>query len=372
MTRVLLWHWGRRGGGPRYTLHLARALATDPTLDVHLSVSRQAELYPAFRMLELPRLDVDTYTGRVSAALGLGRLLAARARFARYLQDHRIDVVVCTMTHVWNVAMLDAIARAGARYVLTLHDLRLHAGECSRLRRWLLHSEARAADTIVTLSEHVREDLARASGLGRTSIGVVPLGVSERETGDARPRAFPTGRRIQLLFFGRMLPYKGLELLLQAFAQLRTQAPVDLVVAGWGPVRPDVAALAARGGVRLENRWFAEGEIDQLFREADLVVLPYREASQSGVVVHAFEHRVPVVATPVGGLVEQVSHLRTGVIAPAVSADGIAAAVLTIVRAPALYEACSREIGRVIENTSGWSRVGAAMAEAIRRTPAYS
>src|SRR5262245_28203898 len=99
-TQVLIWHWGRRGGGPRYTFNLTRALVANQALSVHLSVSRQAELFPLFRALDVPLLDVDTYSGRASAAFGVHRLLAARARFGRYLLERRIDVVVCTMTHL--------------------------------------------------------------------------------------------------------------------------------------------------------------------------------------------------------------------------------------------------------------------------------
>jgi glycosyltransferase involved in cell wall biosynthesis len=367
---VLVWHWGRRGAGPRFTLNLTRVLASDPWLDVHLSVSRQAEIFASFASLDVPRLDVDTYSGRASAALALHRLAFARARFGRYLRDQRIEVVLCTMTHAWNVAMLGAIRRAGARYILTLHDVTLRDGQNFLLRRWLIGRETLGADVIVTHSRHARAELAATYGVNGDSVRVVPMGMSDRGR-DARARPFPIDRPLRLLFFGRISPYKGLELLLEAFAILRrTASDLELVIAGSGRVGPQAAILARAPGVRLENRWIPETEVDEYFRTADLVVLPYREASQSGVVVHAFEHRVPVVATPVGGLVEQVSHLETGVVASAVSAPAIAEAVATLVSSPALYEACSRRIGHVVSSAAAWSTVSAAMSAVIRRVPA--
>jgi glycosyltransferase involved in cell wall biosynthesis len=198
---------------------------------------------------------------------------------------------------------------------------------------------------------------------------VIPHGVSERNGPDSRPRKFPTGRAVRLLFFGRLLPYKGLDLLLHAFTSLRKQFPnVELVVAGAGTLPGHSAMLWATPGVRVESKWICETNVDDLFREADLVLLPYREASQSGVIAHAFEHRLPVVATPVGGLAEQVTHMRTGVIARSVSAEGITEAAATLLSAPALYEECSAEIGRVVESSLAWPRIGAAMSRVIKET----
>ncbi len=61
--RLMLWHWGRRGGGPRYTMELARALARRPGLELHLSLSRQSDLFAETDTLGLPSFHVDTYTG---------------------------------------------------------------------------------------------------------------------------------------------------------------------------------------------------------------------------------------------------------------------------------------------------------------------
>jgi glycosyltransferase involved in cell wall biosynthesis len=275
------------------------------------------------------------------------------------------------MTHHWNVAMLGAIRRAGARYILTLHDATLRDNEDLWLRRWLLTRETRAADHVVALSAHVRAQLSAAYGVNGARVSVVQMGMLEQDGDDARPRRFPTGRPLQLLFFGRLLPYKGLELLLEAFTILtRTVPNLELVIAGSGKISRHAASLARTPGVHLENRWIPEAEVDAYFRAADVVVLPYRQASQSGVVVHAFEHRVPVVATPVGGLVEQVAHLRTGLVAAAVSPQAFAQAVAELLHSAALYEACSSEIGRTISSSTAWSKVSAAMSDVIRRVPA--
>lgn len=349
------------------TFHLARVLASDPALAVHLSVSRQAEIFARFASLDLPRLDVDTYGSATTVALALPRVLAARVRLGQYLRDCSIDVVLCTMTHVWNTAMLGAIRRAGARYVLVLHDAALRDTEDVWLRRRLMARETQHADAIVTLCDHVRAQVADVYGVSGGKVSVVPMGMLQTDDREMRPRTFPSGRPFRLLFFGRLLAYKGLDLLLDAFEILvRTVPAVELVVAGSGTLDRRAAARASALGVQVVNQWIPESGIDGFFQAADAVVLPYRDASQSGVVVHAFEHRVPVVATPVGGLAEQVAHRQTGVIASMVSPQAFADAVAALATSPTLYEACSREIGRTISSSTSWSKVGAAMSAILR------
>lgn len=339
----MLWHWGRRGGGPRYTLELARALAArrDAGVEVHLSYSRQSDIADALAALPLPSLPVDTYTGPLSAALATARLPAIRSAFARYLVQNRVDTVFCTMSHLWNVATVSIVRRAGARYVLALHDALPHPGEESAVRRWATTREIAAADGIITLSEHVRERLIEAHGYPRSRTWVLPHGVFDFGPGAAR-RLDPD-RPVRLFFFGRLLPYKGIDILLDAHERLRRRfgARIELTILGSGDLSPHAGILARLEGVRVENRWVAEEEIHGALSSADLLVLPYREASQSGVAPTAFGMGIPVVATPVGGLVEQVADGVTGRIAATVTAEAVEEAIASLIDDPELYARCS-------------------------------
>jgi glycosyltransferase involved in cell wall biosynthesis len=111
----------------------------------------------------------------------------------------------------------------------------------------------------------------------------------------------------RLLCFGRLLPYKGLDLLADALASLRpAERPVVRIV-GCGSDLPALDALRGIPGVTVENRWVPEPEIGQLLAWSDALILPYREASQSGVAAAALAAGRPVIATRVGGLTEQLS-----------------------------------------------------------------
>jgi glycosyltransferase involved in cell wall biosynthesis len=114
------------------------------------------------------------------------------------------------------------------------------------------------------------------------------------------------GGPLRLLSFGRLLPYKGLDLLAEALSRLGPRA-IELRVVGTGPESPDLDALRRLPGVTVENRWVPENEVGALLAWADALVLSHREASQSGVAAAALAAGRWVVGTRVGGLAEQLA-----------------------------------------------------------------
>ena len=363
--RLLLWHWGRRGGGPRYTMELARALAGREDLELHLSLSRQSELFAETASLGSPSYHIDTYESLSAFAYRSAQLPMIRRRFARYLRDSRIDVVLCTMDHLWNAFVAPAIRRCGASYLLTVHDAERHPGEDLRVRQWLLRRDIALADGALTLTNAVRERLAARYGFPEQRIWVAPHG-SFGDGSEAHPRTLPVGRPLRLLFFGRILPYKGLELLLDAYARIRQGgSPVTLEIWGQGDLSPYRAKLSALPDVTVVNRWIDEAEIGDILRHADLCVLPYREASQSGVVAASVATGLPVVATPVGGLREQVPDGIAGVVAQAVTADAVAEAILMVIGDPSRYAALSRGALEMAASELNWERIAGKVSDAV-------
>lgn len=138
----------------------------------------------------------------------------------------------------------------------------------------------------------------------------------------------------RLLFFGKVRPYKGLETLLQALAVLRrTGFEFRARVAGefYLDARK-YREMAERAGLTSEIEWWdryiPNEDVPALFHEADVVVLPYVEATQSGVVPVAYQFGVPVIATRVGGLAEVVLENHTGFLVPPRDPEALAGAIL--------------------------------------------
>lgn len=362
---VLLWYWGRRGGCARYTLELTRALAGRAPFELHLSLSRQSELYDAFGGVPARRWSIDTYRTHVGFAARSFALPWLRRRFARYLADQRIRVVLCTMEHLWNNAVTGAIRDAGARYLLVVHDADCHEGEDNVLRRWMHRRDIEQADGLITLTDAVRDAVIRNYGFPADRIWTAPHGAFDYGV-PASPRSLPTDRPIRLLFFGRILPYKGLDLLLDALPLLRRRFPtVELEVWGSGDLTPYRSRLAALDNVRVVQRWILEEEIPEIYARSDLCVLPYRSASQSGVVADALSLGVPLVATPVGGLAEQVRHDVNGIVAGDVSAPAIADAIAGLLGEPDRYARLSAGALRDARETFGWSAIADQVSDAV-------
>jgi len=122
------------------------------------------------------------------------------------------------------------------------------------------------------------------------------------------------------LFLGLIRPYKGVDILLEAFARLPESSRWRLVVAGepWGglgeALSAQVEALGLGNRVELKFGWAPEAEVDQLLSAADLLVLPYRNGTQSAVAPMALSRGLPVLATDVGGLGEVIDDGVSGLL----------------------------------------------------------
>lgn len=365
--RILIWHWGRRGGGPRYSLELARVLSARDDMDIYLSLSRQSEMYANFSGMSVAgRFDVETYESAVQFGLRSLQLPFLRRRFERYIQDQKIDVVFCTMDHLWNVFMTGIIRDSSAVYLLTVHDATRHPGEDQSWRRWLLRRDIDASDAALVLTRSVGESLQDKYLYPANRIFLSAHGHFGDSNAEVEPRKLLTDRPPRLLFFGRILEYKGLELMLEALPLLRREFPtLELEVWGTGDIAPYRAALDTAGDVRVENRWIEEAEIPSIFANTDLSVLPYREASQSGVVATAFAAGMPCIATPIPGLCEQVNDGVTGVISSGFSPAEYAEAVAKALRDPAFYARLSQNCIAATRTTLNWETVGQSVVNAL-------
>lgn len=363
--KVLVWHWGRRGGGVRYTYELVRELKKDSELQLHLSLSKQGDIFSDLENLGLPGFHIDTYRNIPSALMALLRLPIMRSRFWRYVRVNDISVVVCTMSHLWNVPILWR-RPANVCYLFVLHDALPHAGDDVPIRKRMLDSEIASSDGIIALTEHTRKLVTGINGFPPDRVWVMPLGVFPYAESDL-PVRVQSSRPLQLLFFGRLLPYKGLDLLLEAYRIMKRQGKnVALRIAGPGDIEPYRGQLAGLGDVNIDNRWIPEEEVGEIFRDIDIVVAPYRGASQSGVLATSGAAGIPAVVTPVGGLAEQVLHEQTGIVAADTSPAAIAAALNRLVDDVALRLHCAEGAKKHATEVLAWSTIAAQFAAVLK------
>lgn len=173
------------------------------------------------------------------------------------------------------------------------------------------------------------------------------------------PRAAPEGPR-RILFFGNVRPYKGLDILIEALGKIRDRLDFRVVVAGEFFI--DVKKfrkMVRENGIADRVDWH-EGYVDNssvagIFRGADVVVLPYRNASQSGIVPLAYQFEVPVIASDVGGLSEVVRHRKTGLLVPPGDPTALADAIVDFFSQG--LEGDPRDEMRKLRRHLSWERV---------------
>jgi glycosyltransferase involved in cell wall biosynthesis len=157
------------------------------------------------------------------------------------------------------------------------------------------------------------------------------------QVSEAREALHLPDRKV-LLFFGFVRPYKGLEYLLEAMPRVLTEIDAHLLVVGefWVPearYTSQIDELGLRERVTIVNRYVANEEVALFFSAADVVVLPYTEATQSGVAQIAYGLGKPVITTTVGGLGDVVKHGKTGLLVPPADSEALAEAIVRYFRA---------------------------------------
>lgn len=327
--RILVWQWGRRGAGPRFGAQLAESLDALDGVTGLLSLSTLSE-----HMQELPSqncaLPIDTYAGLAGY---IGRMLTIPVRLPRLcgaLRKLSPDIAICAMPGPLDLLMASALRVVGIPYYVVVHDAEAHPGDGFPLQMTLQRLLMRGAKGLITLSGHITQRLQdRGEVRGRPLIQLhhPPLAFGPLP----QPPGWHGGR-LRLLFFGRLLPYKGLDLFVETLRQLGA-APIKVRVIGQGPETEALAALRAMPNVEVENRWVPDAEIGTLLAWADAVVLSHTEASQSGVAAAAITARRWVVATRVGGLVEQLQDEPLARLASP-DAEGLAHAVMSLLTDP--------------------------------------
>jgi len=199
---------------------------------------------------------------------------------------------------------LDAfLLSRSAPTVFTSHNV-LRRGE-GRLRETAARLVARRADALIAHTLEGARQLSERFGADPARVHVIPHGAFDYLTRQPHEEPLPEELAATegpvILWFGVLRPYKGVDVLLEAFRELEG-AELWIVGRPWMDPEPlRRAAAAARGKVRFVDRFVTDPEIPAYFRRADIVVLPYRRIDQSGVLYTALAFGKAMVLSDVGG-----------------------------------------------------------------------
>ena len=365
--RILVWQWGRFGAGPRYAFELASALSEQCGYETLLSLADGAELMqePACRdSVDLPLHTYATKAEFIRRSLGIGKALRP---IMDGLEACPPDAAIVTMMGYWDIFLVRRLHRMGVPVVVIVHDAEVHPGDRFHFAVLLQRHMARMSEGVITLTDYVARKVETRLPLTGKVLATIPLGVFDFADLDLSQPSLPeanSGRPLRLLMAGRLKRYKGLALLAQALSQLN-DIPIHLRVAGAPQDPRAIAELAALPGVELDLGWKSDREILAHLDWCDASILPYVEASQSGVAPLSFKRGRPVIATGVGGLPEQIHHGETGLIADAASPESLAAAIKRFAEDRAFLRRCAENALRHAENGLSWKRIAPQFARVL-------
>jgi glycosyltransferase involved in cell wall biosynthesis len=226
----------------------------------------------------------------------------------------------------------------GKKIAFTAHNVnpgRRDAND-SILNRLSLKIQYRLADHIFVHTEKMKGELLQEFGVRREAITVIPFGINnsvpdtELTPLDAKRRLSIGSGEKTILFFGSIRPYKGLEHLVAAFQQLAPKhKDYRLVIVGdpmksvryFGDIQETIEKDPSREQIIQRIEFVPDGETEVYFKAADVAVLPYTEAYESGVLFLSYSFGLPVIATDVGSFRENITEETGFVCGPRDPAD---------------------------------------------------
>lgn len=301
--------------------------------------------------------------------------LANALDIVRTANRFRPDVIHCQDAQRDYLALAVKFLRK-TPLVVTIHDHKPHSGHDSntrprmeRYRRWL----HRRADALIVHGDRIRAEAEVLFPAHRGRVFSVPHGILGQGSADTR-FALDPAEPVRLLFFGRIETYKGLGHLLDAIAIVRARHHrVTLTIAGTGH---DLARhrqrIASDPGCTLIERFIPADQIAPLFAATQIVVMPYEDATQSGVAALAARFGRPVVATDVGSVGELVRNGENGLLVPPRDPAAFATAIERLIVEPGLAAACAAHARHRAATDLSWPAIASQTARvyeaAIRRS----
>ena len=232
----------------------------------------------------------------------------------------------------------------GKRLVLTVHNvnIRKRDGNDGLLNRLTLRAQYGLAHHLFVHTEQMKRELQADFGVREDKISVIPFGVNDTvpvtslTRADARRRLGLNSSQPVLLFFGNIAPYKGLEYLVDAMKEVAAAIPHSrLIIAGrpkgaeayWARIERGISSPVLKEIVIPKIQYVPDEDIEVYFKAADVLVLPYVHVFQSGVLFLGYNFGLPVIATDVGALREEIIEGQTGFMCDAHDTGALAAAI---------------------------------------------
>lgn len=312
----------REGGMLHYASQMSNSLSKQENITVYVVVPEGT--------------DVGLFNDQIQirAVPTIGRHPFRVDILLRYILDINPDVIHITIRHPLTLPLLPVFRALKIPVVLTIHDVDCHIGEKSPIAEISTWVSTKFSNAILIHDEKSKAKLI-SRGVPEPRLHTVPHGDYSFFTNYKTDVEEPENNTV--LFFGRILKYKGLEYLIKAEPNISKTIPgFKIIIAGEGDFSEYESMIVNRNRYEIINRYIPDTLVPYLFTRAIVVVLPYIEASQSGIIPIAYAFKRPVIVTDVGALPEVVEDGVTGLIVPPGDIDALSGSVINLLGNPLL------------------------------------
>ena len=222
----------------------------------------------------------------------------------------------------------------------------------------------------VTLCEAVSKDLLTLKPDAEYTVIQHPLyshfGAKKDRAEAEKKLGIKPGKK-NILFFGLIREYKGLDILLEAFSRL--DDGYQLIIAGepygsFDKYQKLIDSMPGKDRIFMDLKYIKDSEVSDYFSAADVAVLPYRSATQSGISSVSYHFEVPMIVTDVGGLKETIGDRGTGLVADEGTPEAICNEIKKYFADPQIKEDCIKNI-RVEKDRLSWNTFARKLTEFI-------
>lgn len=323
---------GRRGGSVRYGTAIINAMQSEK--DVFVSIHCK-EVLPeqSFR--------IPTYRNKIEFLFSSILFLPCLLLYALYgLIVGKYSAFYSPYTHYWNWPFVSLFNLFGIKTVLTIHDGIPHTGDGNFWERIINYATIIHSRELIFLTNHVYHYLKSKINFSAKHhiIAHGPIKIKSVNLNREKPK---TG--LKLLFLGRVCHYKGVDLLIESLQSIPSEIVTSCTIAG--EITSDqkyLKELHCPINCIWIDKWLQESEIAEEINKADLLVLPYREATQSGVMSIGISSNIPMLSTRVGGLVEQCSSKECYYVNP--TPESIAEGIQEVYTDPNFHETSVQQL----------------------------
>lgn len=280
-------------------------------VDIYAVISSQINNIDEWRNINLKKLLVlDTFKGNVSYIVNTARMkFYGRRKILKTFKSIEFDVIYIPMGHLWVNLINDLYPKT--KVVCTIHH------PITRVNTMVFNAEDRnidrmiyRADELIILSEIFREYVKEHYHKSTNQIHYIPHGVFDYYSYifDPAKNHYYDPKRVNFLFFGLITEYKGIDILAGAYKQLREERrDISLTIVGRGDFSKYEKLYEGVEDVEIINSWIEDKEVGNFFTGSNIVtILPYIDATQSGVLAIAMKFKSLVIGTNTGGLPEQI------------------------------------------------------------------